>query len=125
MISYVLSRQVRVKVADPISYPEQERGKSALPVSLPLHDRSFDLVLLSNWEDKIVYDPNNAIPPPPSESNSLTNPVNKALESGAWTQSILWGPGQPFRDFTHLELDEDELGHEERPQGKPHYIPCK
>ncbi|KIM70364.1 hypothetical protein SCLCIDRAFT_1207703 [Scleroderma citrinum Foug A] len=93
----------------------EEREKSALPVSLPLHDRSFDLVLLSNWEDKIVYEPNDAIPLPSSESNSLTTPVNKSLESGAWTQCIIWGHGQPFRDFTHLELNEDE-GHEERPQ---------
>lgn len=102
-----------------LSYLEQEREKSALPVSLPLHDRSFDLVLLSNWEDKILYEPNDAIPLPSSESNSLTTPVNKSLESGAWTQCIIWGHGQPFRDFTHLELNEDE-GHEERPQSRFH-----
>ncbi|KAI6047814.1 TAF1 transcription initiation factor TFIID subunit TAF1 [Pisolithus marmoratus] len=94
----------------------EEREKSALPVTLPLHDRSFDLVLLSNWEDKIVYEPKDAIALPPPESDSLTTPVNKALESGAWTQSIIWGFGQPFRDFTQLELNEDDVAHEERAQ---------
>ncbi|THG99871.1 hypothetical protein EW026_g2557 [Hermanssonia centrifuga] len=35
----------------------EERAKSNVPISLPLHDRSFDLVLLSNWEDQIIYEP--------------------------------------------------------------------
>ncbi|KAI6008371.1 TAF1 transcription initiation factor TFIID subunit TAF1 [Pisolithus orientalis] len=94
----------------------EEREKSALPVTLPLHDRSFDLVLLSNWEDKIVYESKDTTAFPPPESDSLTTPVNKALESGAWTQSIIWGFGQPFRHFTQLELSEDDFAHEERPQ---------
>ncbi|KAG6333706.1 hypothetical protein ID866_5389 [Astraeus odoratus] len=94
----------------------EERENSALPVTIPLHDRSFDLVLLSNWEDKIVYSPNDAVAHQPPESDSLSTPVNKALESGTWTQSIIWGPEQPFRDFTQLEMNEDDLTHEERPQ---------
>ncbi|KAI6153774.1 TAF1 transcription initiation factor TFIID subunit TAF1 [Pisolithus tinctorius] len=96
----------------------EEREKSALPVTLPLHDRSFDLVLLSNWEDKIVYESKDTTALPPPESDSLTTPVNKALESGAWTQSIIWGFGQPFRHFTQLELSEDDFAHEERPQSR-------
>ncbi|KAF8140452.1 TAF1 transcription initiation factor TFIID subunit TAF1 [Boletus edulis] len=66
----------------------EERENSALPITLPLHDRSFDLVLLSNWEEDI---------------------------SGAWTQGIIWGPGAPFLDFTQLELNEEDLTAEERP----------
>jgi len=43
-------------------------------------------------------------------------PVNKALESGAWTQSIIWGPRAPFRDFTQIEFNnDDDIIPEERP----------
>ena len=27
----------------------------------------------------------------------------------------MWGPGLPFRDFTYLELNEEDLASEERP----------
>ncbi|KAG9314188.1 TAF1 transcription initiation factor TFIID subunit TAF1 [Chiua virens] len=91
------------------------RENSSLSITLPLHDRSFDLVLLSNWEDDIVYMPDGIIQPPAQETDNLTIPANKSLESGAWTQSIIWGPGLPFRDFTQLELNEDDLASEERP----------
>jgi transcription initiation factor TFIID subunit 1 len=90
-------------------------------VSLPLHDRTFDLVLLSNWEDQIIYEPENIPAAPhiiPSENN-LTTPVNKALESGSWTQSIIWSPRAPFRDFTQLEFNhEDDVVPEERQTSK-------
>jgi len=46
---------------------------------------------------------------------SLTNPTNKVLESGAWTQSIIWNPTVPFRDFTALELNEEEVPEERLP----------
>ncbi|EIW86914.1 TAF1 transcription initiation factor TFIID subunit TAF1 [Coniophora puteana RWD-64-598 SS2] len=95
----------------------QARENSDVPVTLPLHDRSFDLVLLSNWEDQIVIHPENAFPSHKLEDNNLTMPVNKSLESGAWTQSIIWNPNAPFRDFTQLELDHEEDEYpEERPQ---------
>lgn len=81
-----------------------------VPLTISLDDRSFDLVLLSNWEEKIIYEPDygNELPPP-QKQEMLTTPVNQALESGAWTQSIIWDADTPFRDFTQLELDaEDE-----------------
>ncbi|KAI0066428.1 hypothetical protein BV25DRAFT_1820368 [Artomyces pyxidatus] len=96
-----------------------ERGGEAdVPISLPLHDRSFDLVLLSNWEDQIVYEPENDPPLPLIEPirTDLMTPVNKALESGAWTQSIIWSPRTPFRDFTQIEFNNgDDVVPEERP----------
>lgn len=89
---------------------------------MPLDDRTFDLVLLSNWEDQIVYEPEHnsvALPPHPlsaTQENDLTTPINKALESGSWTQSIIWSPQAPFRDFTQLEFNhEDDVIPEERP----------
>ncbi|KAG6821389.1 hypothetical protein H0H93_014186 [Arthromyces matolae] len=94
----------------------ESRDNTEVPISLPLHDRTFDLVLLSNWEDQIVYesDPSSTGFPPPLEHN-LTTPANKALESGAWTQSIIWGPNAPFRDFTQLEFNhEDDVNPEDR-----------
>lgn len=46
---------------------------------------------------------------------SLTTPVNKNLESGTWTKSIIWGPNVPFKDFTQLEFNhEDDIVPEER-----------
>ena len=97
----------------------QERERTDVSVSIPLHDRIFDLVLLSNWEDQIVYEPENvpsrAVPP----EKSLTTPANKTLESGAWTRSIIWSPRAPFRDFTQLEFNhEDDVVPEERPSRK-------
>ncbi|KAJ8496131.1 hypothetical protein ONZ45_g12574 [Pleurotus djamor] len=93
----------------------QERDKSDLPVSLPLHDRTFDLVLLSNWEDQVMYDPEPLSQHSQTTERSLTTPTNKVLESGAWTQSIIWSPRAPFRDFTQLEFNhEDDVVPEER-----------
>ncbi|ETW87080.1 hypothetical protein HETIRDRAFT_468878 [Heterobasidion irregulare TC 32-1] len=86
----------------------EERGESEVPVSLPLHDRSFDLVLLSNWEDQIIYEPEEYMSPVEPVHTDLTTPVNKALDSGAWTQSIIWSPRAPFRDFTQLEFNSGE-----------------
>ena len=85
------------------------------PVHVPLHDRSFDLVLLSNWEDQVVYESDPATGHVPTLESNLTTPANKVLESGAWTQSIIWGPRAPFRDFTQLEFNhEDDVIPEER-----------
>lgn len=52
--------------------------------------------------------------PVPADRN-LTNPTNKVLESGAWTQSIIWNQTVPFRDFTALELNEEEVPEERLP----------
>ena len=84
---------------------------------MPLDDRTFDLVLLSNWEDQVVYDPEPSLSKASRlPENSLTTPINKVLESGVWTQSIIWGPGAPFRDFTQLEFNhEDDIPPEEKP----------
>ncbi|KAH9950995.1 hypothetical protein B0H21DRAFT_720844 [Amylocystis lapponica] len=97
----------------------EERGNSDVPVSLPLHDRSFDLVLLSNWEDQIMYGPEDddmcGTAPATAAPTMLTTPQNKMLESGAWTQSIIWSPRAPFREFTQLELNEEDNVPDERP----------
>lgn len=84
---------------------------------MPLDDRTFDLVFLSNWEDQIVYEPDHTsqIAAATINENNLTTPINKALESGSWTQSIIWSPKAPFRDFTQLEFNhEDDIVPEER-----------
>lgn len=94
----------------------EERTKTDVPVSVPLDDRTFDLVLLSNWEDEIMYEPGQVQHLPQLHPEStLTTPVNAALESGAWTQSIIWSPKAPFRDFTQLELHEEDIVPEEKP----------
>ena len=56
---------------------------------------------------------------------SLNARLNDKVESGAWTQSIIWGPHQPFRDFTQLEFNhEDDVVPEER-QGVWHSLQVK
>lgn len=113
------------------------------PVNLPLSERSFDLVLLSDWESQILYGPKaedeempstldnnefesskppannadaqNSTTDPQAESSSVSNkkaeeimtPANEVLESGVWTQSIIWDSKTPFRDFTQLEMIEE------------------
>jgi len=82
---------------------------------MPLHDRIFDLVLLSNWEDQVIYEPENVPSHATPQGSGLTTPANKMLESGAWTRSIIWNPRAPFRDFTQLEFNnEDDVVPEER-----------
>lgn len=83
---------------------------------LPLHERSFDLVLLSNWEDKIVFEPEDDPDRKPRQrpSTDLTTPANKAIESGEWTQSIIWDTRTPFRDFTKVDIPGDDAAAEDR-----------
>ncbi|KAK0198958.1 TAF1 transcription initiation factor TFIID subunit TAF1 [Armillaria mellea] len=85
----------------------EERDKTNVPVSLPLHDRSFDLVLLSNWEDQIIYEPENMFSRSTSlPENNLTTPANKVPRIC---------PRAPFRDFTQLEFNhEDDIIPEDR-----------
>lgn len=40
----------------------------------------------------------------------LRRPINSALESGSWIQSIIWDPKAPFVDFTQLQLEDAEGG---------------
>lgn len=95
-----------------------DRGTTDVPVTVPMEDRAFDLILLSNWEDHIVYEPENLAPKAQlngTPSNLATTPVNRALESGSWTQSIIWSPRAAFKDFTQLEFNhEDDIIPEER-----------
>jgi hypothetical protein len=49
----------------------------------------------------------------PAPRPSLTAPTNATLESGAWTQSIIWDSQTPFRDFTQVDLSYLEDGYEE------------
>ncbi|KAF7303274.1 DUF3591 domain-containing protein [Mycena kentingensis (nom. inval.)] len=112
----------------------EEREKTDVPLSLSLKDRAFDLVSLSNWEDQIIYEPDpqpvNPVMPdatmedaPPVEApvtkppdvKNLTTPANKSLESGAWTQSIIWDPRAPFKDFTQLEFNHEDDKIPEKP----------
>jgi hypothetical protein len=54
--------------------------------------------------------------PPAAAQGGLTQPVNKALESGAWAQSIIWDKHTPFRDFTQIEFNhEDDIIPQTRP----------
>lgn len=98
-----------------------------MKTSLQLHDRSFDLVLLSNWEDQIIYDPNEAdtpIVPDTTEHTheTVTAPINQVLEDGSWTRSIIWDAETPFRDFTQLEVDIEDENNEEKFAGKLYSI---
>ncbi|KAF7307124.1 DUF3591 domain-containing protein [Mycena indigotica] len=107
----------------------EEREKTSVPLSLTLQDRGFDLVSLSNWEDQIIYEPeakpqptttsdeptDSAVVVKPPNVKNLTTPANKALESGAWTQSIIWDPRAPFKDFTQLEFNHEDDKIPEKP----------
>jgi transcription initiation factor TFIID subunit 1, fungi type len=86
---------------------------------MPLHDRTFDLVLLSNWEDQIIYEPDPFFAKPVTADNNLTTPSNNVLESGAWTQSIIWSPDAPFREFTQMEFNNADDIPEERTGQSP------
>jgi transcription initiation factor TFIID subunit 1, fungi type len=58
----------------------------------------------------------------PAPRPSLTAPTNTNLESGTWTQSIIWDAKTPFRDFTQVDLSYLEDGYEEeapRPEARP------
>ncbi|KIJ29329.1 hypothetical protein M422DRAFT_269283, partial [Sphaerobolus stellatus SS14] len=113
-------------VEDDLRKALQERSVlGRAPVHLPLSERSFDLVLLSDWESQIIYRPENRdndidmfggneapIAPasdydPNRKAEEVMTPANETLESGAWTQSIIWDLKTPFREFTQLEIVEE------------------
>lgn len=81
---------------------------------MSLDDRSFDLVLLSNWEDQIIYEPDYYHDHHTSQPNEVVAPVNNALEDGSWMQSIIWDSKTPFRDFTQLEVDAEDENSEDK-----------
>ena len=39
-------------------------------------------------------------------TQATANPANVSLESGDWTNSIIWDSKASFSDFTQLELNE-------------------
>ncbi|KZV94138.1 hypothetical protein EXIGLDRAFT_767429 [Exidia glandulosa HHB12029] len=88
----------------------QERSSVVKSKLLSNNDRSFDLVSLSNWEDQIIYEPDPESKPRTTDKpdQSAMRPLNAMLESGAWTQGIIWDAKAPFRDFTQFDY-EDEL----------------
>ena len=45
---------------------------------------------------------------PIQKNEAFSAPANQALESGAWTQSIIWDSKTPFRPFTQIEFPEDD-----------------
>lgn len=100
------------------------------PVNLPLSERSFDLILLSDWESQILYAPENkdcimngkdtsVVPSshytPNKKAEEVMTLANETLESGVWTQSIIWDSKTPFRDFTQLEIKEEPVTEPEVP----------
>ncbi|KAI5121146.1 hypothetical protein M0805_007144 [Coniferiporia weirii] len=102
-------------VEDDLVKALKDLAQSNAPTTLSLHDRSFDLVLLSNWEDQIIYDPDyNDFHQPLPKKEIVTAPINHALEEGTWTQSIIWDTKTPFRDFTQIEVNVEDENAEER-----------
>ena len=80
-----------------------------------MDDRTFDLVLLSNWEDQIIYDPDyDSEKPLYQPKEVVTAPINHALEDGSWMQSIIWDAKTPFRDFTQIEIDDGDESTEDK-----------
>ena len=47
-----------------------------MSASIPLHDRSFDLFLLSDWEDQIIYEAENDPQLAEPMRSDLMAPVN-------------------------------------------------
>ena len=96
----------------------QSLDKASVPTTLSLHERSFDLVLLSNWEDQIIYEPDYmGEHQPQPDREAVTAPINHALEKGTWTRSIIWDAKTPFRDFTQLELEDAEDENQKKVEG--------
>ncbi|KIY51236.1 hypothetical protein FISHEDRAFT_64273 [Fistulina hepatica ATCC 64428] len=92
------------------------RGED-VAVSVDANERSLYPVQLADWEDQIILHPDPNFNPSkhPVFDDNLKLATNEQLQSGVWTQSTIWGPGQPFRDFTQLEFNhEDDIVPEPR-----------
>ncbi|KAG8711587.1 hypothetical protein FRC09_020515, partial [Ceratobasidium sp. 395] len=80
-------------------------------IPIPLDDRSFDPIILDDWEDQIIYDRDSA-PKKLAPRPSATAPLNPYLTHPAydWDTSILWtrttDPSHPppALDDPHLHL---------------------
>ncbi|KLO20695.1 hypothetical protein SCHPADRAFT_897954 [Schizopora paradoxa] len=105
------------------------QDRSDIQLNISLHDRSFDLVLLSNWEDQIIFEGNHDVDmvdkPEQNKDDFFAAPVNNVLESGTWTQSIIWDATTPFRDFTQIELEQDEEDEKSRAETQTEVRPKK
>ncbi|EJD52150.1 hypothetical protein AURDEDRAFT_181675 [Auricularia subglabra TFB-10046 SS5] len=113
----------------------QERSGSINKKLLSKDDRSYDLISLANWEDQIIYGPDETAGDKPKTAASTPQPdkpvdekraitaMNTMLDSGVWTQSIIWDAKLPFRDFTQFDyedelLEADSETHDPRPKKK-------
>jgi hypothetical protein len=100
--------------------------KSINLLDLPLDERSYDLVVLSDWENDIIYSASSYVFPRSAQFTSFANislsssapprapvpdlqrPLNAALDSGDWIHGIIWDAKTPFKDFSALEIEQPE-----------------
>lgn len=107
------------------SRKQEGDGQENPPISdtLPMDERSYDLVLLADWEKDILFDPpaptSTGLTAPnllePNTSLSLSNPHNLYLESNDWLQTIIWDIRRPFKDFRQLPFDPEPIPKETLP----------
>ncbi|KAJ7593545.1 TAF1 transcription initiation factor TFIID subunit TAF1 [Mycena floridula] len=94
---------IEVDLVEPIV--KCETTAVPIPQFTRLDDRSLDLSHLSNREGQTIYDSSKVFPvkrETSEDQENIAGPVNKALYNGSWTQSIVWGAREPFRDFTQV-----------------------
>ncbi|KAG0055417.1 hypothetical protein BGZ83_008691 [Gryganskiella cystojenkinii] len=84
-------------------------------------NNEFYAVQLESWEDKIVWDAEDAVVPADVEMENAETAVAKKttttiptdlfasrnydLENGDWEESIFWDDHKPYKPFTHISLD--------------------
>jgi transcription initiation factor TFIID subunit 1, fungi type len=75
--------------------------------------RSFDMILLSDWESRVIYDADRPPSPKRARPNALT-PYNVELEKEDWIRAIAWD-GTKRADFSQLtEIEEEDENAAER-----------
>ncbi|KAG9044313.1 hypothetical protein FS837_008364 [Tulasnella sp. UAMH 9824] len=114
---------VLLRVIDSQKQRNDTQQNPPLSETLPVDERSYDLVLLADWEKDILFDPpastSTALTAPnllePNAAMSLSNPHNLYLESNDWLQTIIWDIRRPFKDFRQLPFDPEPIPKETLP----------
>ncbi|KAF9585825.1 hypothetical protein BGW38_000578 [Lunasporangiospora selenospora] len=108
---------------DHVEEPIDKEWLSSLSWKVP-DSNGFYSVQLESWEDKIIWD--DAVVPmeevkakdrhsplttksEDSDSKELFPARNYDLENGDWEESIMWDESIPFKPFTHIGFDMNDV----------------
>ncbi|KAI8460747.1 hypothetical protein BY996DRAFT_4607068 [Phakopsora pachyrhizi] len=95
------------------NYLNEQATEGITPWKLPLDERGWEALALQDWEDDIIWKPEdyqNSSCKPLDTLTRLSRPRNDIIEEGEWIRSVILHPHKrPWKDFTDLHLVEEDI----------------